>query len=130
MVDFDAAAIALLQPEFYRLGSSLVRGRPGDFHATATADRRFRGWFGVSTTVAAKAWTLIAEANNFNSPADAKQKLLWGLKLMKSYETEENFAASVGGVDEKTARKHAWNFINLISYCESDVVSDKFGRLC
>jgi hypothetical protein len=123
MVQFDAAAIALLERDFYRLGSSLVRGRPDNRFADATADRRFGGWFGVSWTVAAKTWTLIAEANNFKSPTDAKNKLLWALKLLKSYETEENFAALVGGVDKKTARKHAWNFIDLISYCEHDVVS-------
>ena len=125
MVEFDAAAIALLESEFYGLGSSLVRGRPGERDAEATANRRFRGWFGVSTTVASKVWTLISETNGFISPTDAKHKLLWALRLLKSYETEENFAASVGGVDEKTARKHAWLFINLISYCEADVVSDK-----
>jgi hypothetical protein len=60
---------------------------------------------------------------------EAQEKLLWALKLLKSYETEENFAASVGGVDKKTARKHAWHFIALLSYCEPKVVSDEFGHL-
>jgi hypothetical protein len=72
---------------------------------------------------------LIEENNNCRSPTEAKEKLLWALELLKSYETEENFAASVGGVNAKTAWKHAWNFINLISYCEPDVVSDRFGHL-
>jgi hypothetical protein len=123
MVEFDAAAIALLEPAFYRLGCSLIRARPGDRDAPATANRRFRGWFGVSTTVASKAWLLIEHNHNCRSHTEAQEKLLWALKLLKSYETEENFAASVGGVDEKTARRHAWDFINLISYCEPDVVS-------
>ena len=123
MVEFDAAAITLLKPDIYRLGCSLI------WDAPAIANRRFRGWFGVSTTVASKKGLLIEETNNCRSPTEAKEKLLWALKLLKSYETEENLAASVGGVDEKTARKHAWNFIELISYCEPDVVSDEFGRL-
>jgi hypothetical protein len=59
MVEFDAAAIALLEPNFYRLDGSLIWGRPGNRDAPATVNQRFRGWFGVLATIASKAWLLI-----------------------------------------------------------------------
>jgi hypothetical protein len=53
----------------------------------------------------------------------SKLKMLWGLRLMKTYGTEENLAATAG-VDEKTFRKWAWMFVFELSALEGDVVSD------
>jgi hypothetical protein len=125
MVNFDPAAINLLAVEFTGIGSRLLRGDRREGSAV-TMERRFRAWFGASATVAAKAWTLLTGVNGWERPAEAKEKFLWALMLLKRYETEENLAASAGGVDEKTYRKWAWFFVDMLSYLEPDVVSVKF----
>jgi hypothetical protein len=125
MVIFDQAAINHLEAEFTGIGSRLLRGDRREGSAV-TMERRFRAWFGTSATVVAKTWTLLTEVNGWERPAEAKGKFLWALMLLKRYETEENLAVSAGGVDEKTFRKWAWFFVDLLSYLEPDVVSAKF----
>lgn len=51
-----------------------------------------------------------------------KERHLWALILLKSYDTDEVNAARVGGVDEGTFRKWAFWFVNEISHLEPEVV--------
>ena len=99
----------------------------GDRRGSATtADRRFRAWFGPSTIVCAKTWVLIVEMNAGDGgmcPGATKERFLWGLSILKRYNTEENLAAAAGGVDEKTLRKWGWFFIDELSFLEPVVVS-------
>ena len=57
-------------------------------------------------------------------PAGVEEKhLLWSLRFLRVYDTEENGACAVGKVDEKTYRKWTFLFVEEISYLESEVVS-------
>jgi hypothetical protein len=73
MVIFDP--INHLKAEFTSIGSRLLRGDRREGSAV-TMERRFRAWFGTSTTVAAKAWTLLTEVNGWERPAEEKEKFL------------------------------------------------------
>jgi hypothetical protein len=92
-----------------------------------TSDRRFfRGWFGVSSMVAAKSWLLLAEDTSFNQTVGSMNHLLWGFMLLKKdYGNVESLASNAGsnGVDEKIFSRHAWEYILLMSDLEADVVS-------
>jgi hypothetical protein len=125
MVIFDQAAINHLKAEFTGIGSRLLCGDRREGSAV-TMERRFRAWFVTSATVVAKAWTLLTEVNRWERPAEARGKFLWALMLLKRYETKERLTVSAGGVDEKTFRKWAWFFVDMLSYLEPDVVSAKF----
>lgn len=78
-------------------------------------------WCGCSTMVIAKAWNLLHRGG---LPDHATQeRFLWALCLLKSYDNEENNAARMGGVDEGTFRRWSWYFIEELSFCEANVVS-------
>jgi hypothetical protein len=126
MMHFDPAAIALLEADFRGIALRLLRPNGNREGSAVTADRRFRAWFGTSATVATMAWTLLRSDDEWKSLTKAKERFLWALMLLKRYKTEENLAASAGGVDKKTFRKWAWHFVDMISFLEPDVVSTEF----
>jgi hypothetical protein len=124
----EDAGIAALAAEFEGIGSQLMRGSDlGNKRGSAgTADRRFRAWFGCSTTVCAMTWDLIVEmraGDGGMGPGATKERFLLALMILKHFDIEENMAAAAGGVDEKTLRKWGWFFIEEISFLESIVVS-------
>lgn len=88
-------------------------------------NRRMISWVGASAEMLARAWYLIQETfENGVMPRGASlERLLWGLLLLKNYDTDENNASRCGGVDEKTYRKWAWWFLRELSYLEANVVS-------
>ena len=49
--------------------------------------------------------------------------LLWALILLKVYDREAPLCKIVGGITEKTWRKHSWMFVGYLSNLESAVVS-------
>jgi hypothetical protein len=128
MAQLEDTEIAALAAEFEGIGSQLMQDsdRGNRRGSAATADRRFRAWFGCSTTVCAKTWVLIVEMRDGDGgmgPGATNESFLWGLMILKQYDTEENMAAAAGGVNEKTLRKWGWFFIEEISFLESVVVS-------
>jgi hypothetical protein len=66
--------------------------------------RRVRAWFGCSLNMLAKTWLLLAsQFPNQRLPEQAtKERFLWAIILLKSYDTEEVNASCVGGVIEGT----------------------------
>jgi hypothetical protein len=125
MVMFDAAAVNQRSTEFENLGHIMRRNKPCATPGMHTADRRFRGWFGVSSMVAAKTWLLLAEDTSFDQTVGSMNHLLWAFMLLKDYGNVESLASNAGsnGVDEKTFSRHAWEYVLLMSDLEADVVS-------
>jgi len=62
------------------------------------------------------------ERSNALKEHASKQRLFWGLHLLKSYNDEHTSAAFCGNVDEGTFAQWAWFFITEISYLESFVI--------
>ena len=70
-------------------------------------DRRFRGFFGVKPMVVVVVWRLLKKQKWFYKTKVKernKEQLLWALRFMKSYITEEVHAAEVQQV-KKTWQK-------------------------
>lgn len=69
-------------------------------------DRRFSGKIGCYSTVCANTWLLLMDGWDDRPRNATKEKFLWGLHLLKSYDTESNLSDSVGeGCNKKTFRK-------------------------
>ena len=80
------------------------------------AENRFRAMFGISNIVCSIIW------HNVQHPHDGQPvHLLYALMLLKMYETEHIYHA-LTGVDEKTFRKWAWIYVEIIA-TQVDVVS-------
>ena len=122
MIHFDIDELSALEAEFDYLGHDMRRWGKQSI-SEGTADSRFRSWFGVSWTVAAKCWVLLCRDPEFDASTQSKKHFLWGLMLMMEYGTMKQMAANAGGVDEDTFAKHAWRFVDLISLLERDLVS-------
>ena len=91
-------------------------------------DRRFRAFFGVKPMVVVLVWRLLKKQNWFykNKVKEPnKEHLLWALRFMKSYSTEEVHAAEVQKV-EKTWRKWTWLYLEGIASVANEVVSLNF----
>lgn len=85
--------------------------------------RRIKAWFGVSSEVMAELFWLLQESGTLHQRRHAStEHFLWGMMLLKSYETEEVLASRVGGVTEETFRTWSWFFIQEMSYLETQVV--------
>ena len=78
---------------------------------SSTWRRRFVAHFGVDERICARLW----ESTTMQRPESAQPKhLLFSLLLLKIYRSE-NVLATMCRVDEKTFRKWAWRFVELIS---------------
>jgi len=74
-------------------------------------NRRFRSFFGISSSSCAIVWDLI----HTKLPEDCHPKhLLWGLLFLKVYATE-SIHASLVQADEKTLRKWQWCIVKELS---------------
>ena len=87
--------------------------------------RRFRAFFGVKPMVCVVVWLLLKkqrwfENNKVTEPK--KEHLLWAMRFMKTYNTEEIHAAEVKKV-EKTWRKWTWLYVEGIASVANEVVS-------
>ena len=96
---------------FFRLGCELTKSDP--LNSADTANRRIKELFGVSPSLCSIIWHSINRGVDFPPGAEPRH-LLFGLFLLKSYSTEA-IAHVVFGVDEKTYRKWAWYFIELLA---------------
>lgn len=71
--------------------------------------RRFRSFFGLSSNICEKVWSML-DIPNSSEP----KHLLWCLLFLKQYNVEE-INRGITGADEKTYRKWVWIFVNLIA---------------
>ena len=68
--------------------------------------------FGCSSTVCANALLLIMDGWNDKPSGATKDRFLWALSLLKSYDIEGNLSCNAGeGCDEKTFRHWALFFL-------------------
>ena len=123
MVAFDPQVVEHLARELTSLGHGMRRNRQGPTGSEKTADRRFQGWFGIPATVAVKCWLLLKMDPEFDRSVQSMKWLLWAFMLLKDYYTEEEMTADAENVDKKTFRKHAWDYVFLLSDLETQVVS-------
>ena len=96
-------------------------------------NRQFISFFGVSSNVCEKLWTLLLP----KAPEELLPiHLLYGLLMLKTYATE-SVCCSIAGVSEKTFRKWAWITIEalsnlkvvsifLIIYCKNPLLTNDF----
>lgn len=80
------------------------------FNSSLSGNRKFRAFFGVSSTICAILWNLI-EQEHANSET---KHLLWCLFFLKNYNIE-HVNASIFEVDEKTYRLWVWRFIRMLA---------------
>ena len=90
-------------------------------------DSRFRGSFGVSADVAAKAWGMMEELNILpNNPQLCHY--LWALAFMCIYpKNDMALSRLLGNKDPKTIRKYIWEYIDSLFELNLFVVSGKLG---
>ena len=97
-------------PSLFISVSQGITGRAAGLHSVPQK-RRFRCLFGVTPQVCSNIWQMMGE----RLPNGGQQQhLLWGLLFLKIYGTED-VLSSLAGVDRKTFRKWAWEFIHIIS---------------
>ena len=104
-----APAPIILPSLFVRYASEMMQRAPES--SSVVANRRFRGFFGVSPSIYAATWSKL---RSFIPRGAAPAHLLWALMFLKNYSTE-HVNSALAGVDEKTFRKWSWRFIKLIS---------------
>jgi hypothetical protein len=100
---FNGNELQLLVNEFKTVAFCVFRGGQAT-GSQSVRDRRIRAWFGCSLLVLAKVWCLLCQQfpNGRMPECATKERLLWALILLKSYDTEEVNASHVGGVDKGT----------------------------
>ena len=121
---FRPGIVATVVRQFEQIG---YRIRDGGYIYDETAprlgNRRFREMFGCSSTVCANAWLLIMDGWNDKPTGATKDRFLWALNLLKSYDTEGNLSGNAGkGCDEKTFRHWAWLFLEELSQNHVEIV--------
>lgn len=125
----NALILQRLEEQVEDVAFKLFRNGRGRHGAEAVRDRRLRAWIGVSAHVAAVCWHWLANQGSTQARGASMDCHLWGLYLLKSYDTEENCASRCGGVDENTFEHWVWHFVDEISFLEGEIVSS-FECLC
>jgi hypothetical protein len=74
--------------------------------------------WGIPEKTMSSCWRMCQHKDEKTKP----EHLLWALKFMKTYATEENLAKEFG-VTRKTLRKWIWATIEGIAKCRKQVVS-------
>ena len=123
---FNSRRIAATAYDFEQIAFRMRRGNrslPLGMDSPRLNEYRFRAMFGVSSTICANAWLITVNGWRNRPSAATKERFLWALHLLKSYDTEPNLASSVGGVDEKTFRQWAWFFLEAFADRQAEVVS-------
>ena len=102
-----------------KLGSTKL----GKLHPGSPEDRRFRGFFGVSTHVVVDAWRLMEEHNLLPVKAELCH-LLWALAFMCLYpKNDKALSRLLGNKDPKTINKYTTPFIESLFELDLYVVS-------
>jgi hypothetical protein len=123
---FNANELQLLVNEFGTVAFRAFHGGQAT-GSQSVHDRKIRAWFGCSLLVLAKVWCRLCQQfpNGRMPECVTKERLLWALILLKSYDTEEVNASRVGCVDEGTFQYWSWWFVDEISFLEHVVVSNE-----
>ena len=111
---------------FVRCGRNILRRH--DIIRNDVFERRWKATFGATPEICSELWDMCDPLNNMPNGV-MPLHLLWALMFLKLYLPENVNAQMAGGVDEKTFRKWAGLFVELISYQESRVVSSNFFSL-
>ena len=112
--DFISAAAPILRREEFNIDSK--RGR-----------RRWMGSFGAMPAVCIILWEKVDPFRTMKEVGTPRLvHLLYGLLFLRGYNTDEQNAKDVGGVDEKTFCKWAHPFVEAISFLEYPIVSQTF----
>ena len=90
------------------------------------SDRRYASFFGSNPEVCNIAWGLL---NRYGLLPEGghEEHMMWTLIFLKTYKTENNLAALLGGIDEKTLRKWVQLFVGALAELEGVVVSTWFA---
>lgn len=75
--------------------------------------RKFRQHFGVTPTICAEVWAILADLDYHPSHA-VPRHLLCGLLFLKVYATEQ-ILSSLSGLSEKTFRKWSKAYVDLLA---------------
>jgi hypothetical protein len=103
-----------LSSEFERLGTAMMKCR--QCRSETTRIRRFVGFFGIEPVHCAIVWRELDSFGWTRLTRNAELKhLLWALHFLRRYKTEEVLSALAGPVDEKTARKWVWFYVEGIT---------------
>lgn len=106
----------------------LLWNRGGFLSRTCQAeDRDFREFFGCGPLVATDLWVLIRDHDVLPSNSSIN-KLLWTLRFMKNYSTENQLCSTVK-VSNKLFRETCWSFIEAIASLQHEVVSTKIRSI-
>ena len=106
--------------EFRDLGLLLIKSTAS---SVATQDRRFRSHFGVNWVQASVIWRDIQPhvVNFYKRKKPKKKHLFFGLRFLKTYNTEIN-GATFFACDEKTLRTWTWRYVEAIGLLEGEKV--------
>ena len=123
---FNDRRIAAVAFEFEQLAFQMRRGNqvlPLEYDSPRLNEFRFKAMFGVTSTICANGWLITVDGWRDRPAVATKERFLWGLHLLQSYDTEPNLASNVGGVDEKTFREWAWFMLEAFADRQAEVVS-------
>ena len=98
------------QTDFFTLGMRIIYGESKSALHFSANIVKFKSFYGASPQVCKSIWNLL-KPNNCDFEAN---HMLWGLLLLKCYNTEAVNAALIK-TSEKTFRKWAWKSIHAIS---------------
>ena len=98
----------------------------GILHSGSPEDICFRGIFGASAEVVARAWHMMME-HDLLPPEPVCQHYLWALAFMCTYpKNDKALSRLLGNADPKTIRKYIWMYIDSLFDLNFHVVSFEF----
>ena len=116
--------IAVLAEDFIVIAFRLFR-KGKILESRTRTTQMMISWVGATPTMLGMLWYLLESTQSEWKRGASKERLLWGLLLLKAYESEKKNAAVVGGVDEATFAKWSWYFLSEISFLESFVIDSE-----
>lgn len=99
------------EAEFWSLGCEITKHKTSGSYNVGL--RRFRSLFGTTPAICGLIWNRLA-VHCGHPHGSHPEHLLYSLMLLKSYPTESQMRAMTGR-DEKTLRKWAWIYIDLMA---------------
>lgn len=114
---------------FLRVGMNMLNRPPSKLTGQYTSDdvEHFKCTFGVAPIIVSVACDLMREHTDMPNKIKPHH-ILWGLVLLKMYDTEKVLCDHVGARDEKNFRKWAWEVVGWLADLEPYVVSQISDR--
>ena len=119
---------------FLRVGMNMLHRPPSKLTGQCTSDDvdHFKCNFGVDPLIVSIACDLMREHTDMPDKIKMHQ-ILWGLALLKIYDTEKVLCDHVGARDEKNFRKWAWDSVgwlaDLVPFLVSQYPTERFDCL-